>query len=100
MAKNPAAKDSAGKAIKKVKRPTPLKRDEQSLKRCLRNKMIKSRVNTAIRAYDDSLKAGNAEESKTKLNLAYSILDKASQKGIFKQNKSDRTKARLAARAI
>lgn len=96
MAKEPAG----AKVVKKVKRPTPLKRDEQSLKRCLRNKVIKSRVSTAIRAYDESIKAGNAEDSKDKLNLAYSLLDKASQKGVFKQNKSDRTKARLAARAI
>lgn len=94
------AKEPADKKVKKVKRPTPLKRDEQSLKRNLRNRNIKSRVSTAIRSYDDSLKAGNAEESSVKLNEAYSMLDKAAQKGVFKQNKSDRTKARLAARAI
>lgn len=96
MAKEP----SGAKKDKKVKRPTPLKRDEQSLKRNLRNRMVKSRVNTAIRAFDDSLKGGNAEECKVKLSEAYSILDKAAQKGVFKPNKSNRTKARLAARAI
>ena len=94
------AKEPADKKVKKVKRPTPLKRDDQSLKRNLRNRNIKSRVSTAIRSYDDSLKAGNAEESLAKLNEAYSMLDKAVQKGVFKQNKSDRTKARLAARAL
>lgn len=94
------AKEPADKKVKKVKRPTPLKRDEQSLKRNLRNRNIKSRVNTAIRSYDESIKAGNAVDCTVKLNEAYSILDKAAQKGVLKKNKSDRTKARLAARAI
>ena len=96
MAKEPAG----AKKDKKVKRPTPLKRDEQSLKRNLRNRMVKSRVSTAIRAYEEAIKGGNADESRVKLNEAYSVLDKAAQKGVFKQNKSNRTKARLAARAI
>ena len=56
------AKEPANKKDKKVKRLTPLKRDEQSLKRNLRNRIVKSRVQTAIRSYDDSLKAGNKEE--------------------------------------
>lgn len=94
------AKEPATKKDKKVKRPTPLKRDEQSLKRNLRSRMMKSRVQSAIRCYNDSIKAGNAEETTAKLNEAYSLLDKAAQKGIFKKNKSSRTKARLAARTV
>lgn len=93
------AKEPADKKQKKVKRPTPLKRDEQSLKRNLRNRIVKSRVATAIRSFDESLKSGNKDEAAAKLNEAYSVLDKAAQKGILKKNKSSRTKARLAARS-
>lgn len=92
------AKEPANKKEKKVKRPTPLKRDEQSLKRNLQNRIAKSKIKTAIRSYDESLKAGNAEEAEKKLNEAYSQLDKAAKKGVIKRNKSSRTKARLAAR--
>ena len=98
MAKEPAGKKK--EEVKKVKRPTPLKRDEQSLKRNLRNRIVKTKVLTAIRSYDESLKKGDAEESKAKLSAAYSVLDKAAEKGVLKKNKTSRTKARLAARAV
>lgn len=94
------AKEPANKKDKKVKRPTPLKRDEQSLKRNLRNRIVKSQVATAIRSYNDAVKTGNKEDATAKLNSAYSVLDKAAQKGVLKKNKSSRTKARLAARTI
>lgn len=92
MAKEPADKN------KKVKRPTPLKRDEQSAKANARNRIMKSRIHSAVRAYEESLEKGDAAATKTKLNEAYSILDKASQKGVIKKNASSRKKARLAAK--
>jgi len=79
---------------KKEKRPTPLKRDEQSEKSRLRNKMFKSRVKTAIRKFQEE-KGENAQAS---LNEVYSLMDKGVKKGVFKLNKASRTKSRLAAK--
>lgn len=92
------AKEPEGKNKPKVKRATPLKRDDQSIKRNLRNRAMKSRVSTAIRTYKESVTKGDAESSKTLLNTAYSLLDKAAQKGVIGKNTSSRTKARLAAK--
>lgn len=85
-------------APKKERRPSALKRDLQAAKRNTRNRAMKSRVNTAVRNFEESLKSGDASMAKTRLNEAYSVLDKAAQKGILKKNKTDRTKARLSAR--
>ena len=49
MAEQPAGKKKE-EAKGKVKRPTPLKRDLQNAKRNARNRMMKSRVRTAIRS--------------------------------------------------
>lgn len=91
------AKETADKN-KKVKRPTPLKRDEQNAKSNARNRAVKSRVLTTIRSYEESLTKGDATSSKEKLNDVYSVLDKALQKGVLKKNMVSRKKARLTAR--
>jgi small subunit ribosomal protein S20 len=90
----------AKQEAKKVKRPTALKRDLQSKKRRLNNKIYKSRVRTAIRAFQETLTKGDQADTTTKLNEVYSILDKCAKKGVFKLNKASRTKSRLAARAV
>jgi small subunit ribosomal protein S20 len=90
----------AEKETKKVKRPTAQKRDLQNEKRRLRNRIYKSRVRTAIRAFQDSLAKGDRVEISLKLNQTYSVLDKCAQKKVFKLNKVSRTKSRLTARAF
>jgi small subunit ribosomal protein S20 len=90
----------AKQEAKKVKRPTALKRDLQSKKRRLNNKIYKSRVRTAMRAFQETLTKGDQADTTTKLNEVYSILDKCVKKGVFKVNKASRTKSRLAARAV
>jgi small subunit ribosomal protein S20 len=92
------AKEKA-KENKKVKRPTAAKRDIQNAKRRLNNKMYKSRVRTAVRAFQESLPKGDEALIKEKLNEVYSLLDKCAKKGVFKLNKVSRTKSRLTARA-
>jgi small subunit ribosomal protein S20 len=87
------------KEAKKVKRPTALKRDIQNEKRRLINKGYKSRVRTAIRAFQETVEKGDTALSAGKLNEVYSLLDKCAKKGIFKLNKVSRTKSRLAAAA-
>ena len=85
---------------KKAKRPTALKRDLQNEKRRMNNRIYKSRVRTAIRAFQESVTKGDQSATTEKLNEVYSILDKCAKKGIFKVNKVSRTKSRLAARAV
>lgn len=92
------AKETAKAEKKKEKRPTAQKRVLQSEKNRLRNRAFKATVRTAIRSFDDTLSAGDANASEESLRNVYSILDKAAQKGIFKLNKASRTKARLTAR--
>ena len=88
------------KKQKKIKRPTALKRDLQNEKRRLNNRVYRSRVRTAIRAFDESLAKGDQAVTAEKLNEVYSILDKCAKKGVFKINKVSRTKSRLAARSV
>lgn len=83
---------------KKVKRPTALKRDITSKKKCLRNKAFKSRIRTAVRTYKEALTNEDSELKQKLLNEVYSLVDKASQKGLYKKNKSSRIKSRLAAK--
>lgn len=85
---------------KKVKRPTALKRDLQSEKRRLRNRSYRAKVNTAIRHFEESLSKGDKNATNETLSSVYSLMDKGVKKGIFKQNKSNRTKARLTARLV
>ena len=92
------AKDKKPK--KKEKRPTALKRDLQSERRRLSNKIYKSRVRTSIRAFEESIVKGDQTITTAKLNETYSILDKCVQKGVLKINKAARTKSRLAAKAV
>lgn len=85
--------------IKKVKRSTALKRDDQSEKRRLKNRSYKSSVRTAIRHFEDALPKGDASAIEKSLSDVYSMMDKGVKTGVFKLNKASRTKARLAARA-
>jgi small subunit ribosomal protein S20 len=82
----------------RVKKPTALKRDEQSLKRNLRNRSFKSKVATALRSFEDSLSKKEAATIKQNVNLLTSLMDKGVKKGIFKLNKASRVKSRLSAR--
>lgn len=79
----------------KVKRPTPLKRKLQSEKKRLLNKCLKSKVKTAVKTYETSLTEKNAEKIKESLSAVFSLMDKGVKTGVFKKNKSARTKSRL-----
>ncbi|MDF2550061.1 MAG: rpsT [Chlamydiales bacterium] len=83
---------------KPVKRPTAVKRMLQNEKKRLRNKSFCSKIRTAVRRYEDSLKQTDALVAKESLDAVYSLLDKAVKKGVYKLNKASRTKARLTHR--
>ena len=77
---------------KKTKRPTPLKRELQNQRKRLANRSFRASVSTAVRSLQDT-------PSKEKLDLIYSLVDKAVKRGIFKPNKASRIKSRLTARS-
>lgn len=86
------------KEDKKTKRPSALKRLIQSEKRRLLNKSFKSKVRTAVRAFEGSLTARDKASSQVTLKEVYSLMDKGVRKGVYKPNKANRTKARMAAK--
>ncbi len=84
---------------KKVKRPTAEKRMIQNEKKRLANRMFKSRVRTAIRTFESTLKSGDKDTADKDLNLIYSLMDKGVKKGIYKKNKAANTKSRFSSLA-
>lgn len=90
-------KKDAGKK-KSGKITSAQKRDKQGAKRRLANRGFKSTVNTAIRAYEESLAGSDKAVKQKKLNEVYSLVDKAVKTGRFKANKAARTKSRLTSR--
>jgi small subunit ribosomal protein S20 len=93
------ADDKKENGKKKPKKATALKRDEQSVKRNMRNRSFKSKVTTAVRAFEDTLTKKDSTGAQTKLSDVYSLMDKGVKKGIYKMNKANRVKSRLDARA-
>ncbi len=87
------------KAKKKNKRPTAEKRMIQNEKRRKQNKILKSKIRTSIRRFEESLKSGEQDKVQERLSLVYGIVDKAVKQGIFKLNKASRIKSRLTAKA-
>ncbi|PCI93707.1 30S ribosomal protein S20 [Candidatus Aerophobetes bacterium] len=87
------------KVAKKVKRPTAQKRMIQNEKKKEVNKVLKSRLRTAVRCFETSLKNKEAENVKTHLGEVFSLMDRGVKKGIYKRNKAARTKSKFAAKA-
>ncbi len=82
------------KTKKKVKTPTALKRDRQNEVKRIRNKSFRSKVSTAVKAFQTS----EATQAPEKLSAIYSLMDKGVKKGVFKQNKADRVKSRMTSK--
>ena len=81
-------------AIKKTGRKKSAKKAlKQSLKWNLRNKSIKSEVKSWIKKVET---ATQAEQAKTFLAKAFSVLDKASKRKVIHDNQAGRLKARLS----
>ena len=86
--------DDKNKEEKKERKPTALKRDIQSEKKRVHNKQFRSSVKTAVRMLDAAIK--NKDKPEEKLSAVFSLLDKGVKTGVFKPNKANRTKSRLA----
>ena len=74
------------------------KRIRQNQKRRARNRWRKGQVKEAIRAFDDSLRAGQTDQAREHLKLVYKRLDGVAAKGTLHKNAAARRKARLARR--
>ena len=74
---------SAKKRIRVIERKT------------LRNKMIKSRVKTAIKKVDAAIAANDKEAAAAALKNAISEISKAASKGVFHKNTASRKVGRL-----
>jgi small subunit ribosomal protein S20 len=65
-------------------------------KKTLRNNMIKSAYKTAIRKFDEAVKAGNVEEAKVLFSEATKKIDQACTKGVIVKNTAARKKSSLS----
>lgn len=85
---------------KKTKRPTAQKRDIRNSKRRMLNKVFKTQVRTAMRSFEEALKANDKEQVQQSLNSVYSMMDQAVKRGIYKRNKAARVKARSTQKVL
>ena len=85
---------------KKMKAPTAAKRDVRNAKHCLINKSFKSVVRTKLKRLNEALEKGEREKIEELLGGVYSVMDKGVKRGVFKQNKANRTKRRFTALAL
>ena len=74
-----------------------MKRVKVSEKKNLRNRMVKSKVKTAVKKFEVELVA-NPASAGAQYTLTTSAIDKAVAKGILHKNTASRKKARLAKR--
>ena len=72
------------------------KRIKVTLKKTLRNKIIKSRTKTAIKKVVLAIKSADKELSRAAFINASKIIDKATSKGIYHKNNAARKKSKLA----
>ena len=72
-----------------------IKRVKVSEKKNLRNRIVKSKVKTAIKKFDAELAAPSANAGAL-YSVTASAIDKAAAKGILHKNTANRKKARLA----
>lgn len=72
-----------------------LKRARQNEKRRLRNRHIKSTINTAVKKVREAIEKKDVERAQKALRKAISLIHKARSKGVFHKNTSSRKISRL-----
>ncbi len=65
-------------------------------KKTLRNNMIKSGYKTAVKKFEEAVKAGNVDEAKVLLSEATRKIDQACSKGVLVKNTAARKKSNLS----
>jgi small subunit ribosomal protein S20 len=77
-----------------------LKANRQNITHRERNRQMRSKLRTALKAIRASLDAKDLAGAKTALSKTVSIVDKMATKGIIHSNTAGRYKARLSARLV
>ena len=75
-----------------------LKANRQNVKRRERNRQMRSKLRSALKAIRASLDAKDVDGAKAALSQTVSIVDKMATKGIIHRNTAGRYKSRLASR--
>jgi len=76
-----------------------IKRIKTNEKARLRNKAVKSKLRTQIRAFRTAADAGEAEKAQELARVACRSLDKAVSKGVIHKNNAANRKSAIASRA-
>ncbi|MFP4643712.1 MAG: 30S ribosomal protein S20 [Spirochaetales bacterium] len=71
------------------------KRHEQSEKRRVRNRSVRSEVRTGIRKFKSAIAANDAEAAEQQLAKITKLIDAGAGKGVYHRNTAARTKSRL-----
>ncbi len=72
-----------------------IKRNRQNEKRRLRNRAIRSEINTRTRNALETAQRGDVDETAEATRLAIKRIDKAAAKGVLHRNTAARKKSRL-----
>jgi small subunit ribosomal protein S20 len=75
-----------------------IKRNKQNEKRRMRNKGVKSSLKTAIRKFNETVTAGDADAAAAELRAASRKLDQAASKGVIHKNQAANRKSAIAKR--
>jgi small subunit ribosomal protein S20 len=72
-----------------------IKRVRSNERKRKRNKIVRSRTRTAVRAAREALTGTSPDEARQQVLAAVSALDRAAQKGVIHKNNAARRKSRL-----
>jgi small subunit ribosomal protein S20 len=78
-----------------TKHPSAQKRHRQSIKRNARNRAIRTRLRTYVRAVREAVTAGDGNTAGQHLDAATRAIDKAVTKGVLHRNTAARKISRL-----
>lgn len=80
------------------KSKSALKAHRQNVVRRERNRQMRSKLRTGLKAIRKALDDGDVEGAKAQLSAAQSLVDSMATKGIIHRNTASRYKSRLSAR--
>ena len=89
----PAAQDDRQVSVANIK--SQIKRNRQNEKRRLRNRTVRSEINTRSKAALAAVEYDDDEAADETLRLAVKRIDKAAAKGVIHKNTAARRKSRL-----
>jgi small subunit ribosomal protein S20 len=75
-----------------------IKRHKQSLERRMRNRINKSKMNTAVRRVEEALVAGAEDAAQEALKIAIPVIQKTAGKGTIHKKTASRKISRLTGR--